>query len=348
MEITQEEFMEKYLPGLRDAFVQKTQEHITRQLPEIQKKLKKNMDALLEILGRIQEEAPVAAGEIQIVLLHTSIAMGTPQVAYFVYGENGIFGREIMNIRYNASWLFVCWEEYQNALESKIKEINAQNSIRYEAVQQMRRQGTEFLVQTLYVVCKYLFMEMDKLEHYGDELFTDDFRLTVGEYMDWRKTLYIRRPATDIFFNTDSTPLSYGRFRTAVYSHKIFEDKDLTAAVFDACEFVHCQFRNVTLNDVRFVNCRMYYCTFERVTFLGTAWDGCMLKNLVFTDTCWNFTPDSCHLGDLYKPAELYGCTLEQIRFEQSDIRGIVQDGNSISGVSVTACEEDGTWNTIC
>ena len=63
MEITQEEFMEKYLPGLRDAFVQKTQEHITRQLPEIQKKLKKNMDALLEILGRIQEEAPVAAGE---------------------------------------------------------------------------------------------------------------------------------------------------------------------------------------------------------------------------------------------------------------------------------------------
>lgn len=41
MEITQEEFMEKYLPGLRDAFVQKTQEHITWQLPEIQKKLKK-------------------------------------------------------------------------------------------------------------------------------------------------------------------------------------------------------------------------------------------------------------------------------------------------------------------
>lgn len=73
-----------------------------------------------------------------------------------------------------------------------------------------------------------------------------------------------------------------------------------------------------------------------------------MLKNLVFTDTCWNFTPVSCHLGDLYKPAELYGCTLEQIRFEQSDIRGIVQDGNNISGVSMTACEEDGTWNTIC
>ncbi len=348
MEITQEEFMEKYLPGLRDTFVQKTQEHITRQLPEIQKKLKKNMEALLEILGRIQEEAPVAVGEIQIVLLHTSVAMGTPQVAYFVYGENGIFGREIMNIRYDASWLFVCWEEYQNALESKIKEINARNSIRYEAVQQMCRQGTEFLVQTLYVVCKYLFMEMDKLEHYGDELFTDDFRLTVGEYMDWRKTLYIRRPATDIFFNTDSTPLSYGRFHTAVYSHKTFAEMDLTAAVFAECEFVHCQFCDVTLNDARFAHCRMYYCTFEKVTFLGTAWEDCVLKNVTFTDTCWNFIPDIRHLDALYKPAELYGCELDQIQFEQSDIRGIVQDGNSISGVSVTACEEDGTWNTIC
>lgn len=37
MEITQEEFMEKYLPGLRDAFVQKTQEHITWQLPRYRK-----------------------------------------------------------------------------------------------------------------------------------------------------------------------------------------------------------------------------------------------------------------------------------------------------------------------
>lgn len=332
--ISIKEFEENYLPGLREDFVQKTQESISEHMPKIQEKLKKNMTALLEILCRIQTEVPVSVGEIQIALLHTSVAAGTPRLSYIVYGENGYLGREILNIQYDASWLFACWEEYGNALESKVKEINAQNNIRYEAVQQLRRQSTEFLIQTLYVVCKYLFVEMDQLERYGEVLFTEDFRLTTGEYMDWRKTLFIKRPETDIFFNTDKTPLNYGRFRTAVYSHKTFEDMDLTAAVFADCEFVHCNFKNVIMNDVRFEGCRMYYCEFDNVKCWGMTVEKCVLKKLKFTDTSWNFVPDINHLHDLYKPAEVYDSELEGITFHKSDIHGIVQDRNRISDMN--------------
>lgn len=348
MEITVEEFEEKYLPGLRGDFVQKTQENISGHMPKIQEKLKKNMTALLEILCMVQKEVPVSVGEIQIALLHTSVAVGAPRLSYIVYGENGYLGKEIMNIQYDAAWLFECWEEYGNALGGKVKELNAHNYIRYEAVQQMRRQSMEFLIQTLYVVCKYLFIGMDNMERYEDVLFTEDFRLTVGEYMDWRKALFKKRPETDIFFNTDKTPLSYGRFRTAVYSHKTFENMDLTAAVFADCEFVHCSFKNVVLNDVRFEGCRMYYCEFDNIKCWGMTIERCVLKKLKFADASWNFVPDINHLHDLYKPAEVYSCELEGITFHKSDIRGIVQDRNRISDVEIIECEGENSWNTTC
>ena len=51
-------------------------------------------------------------GEIQISLLSTSIALGTPQFAFTAYDANGMFGEEILTAKFNAGWYMDGWEEY--------------------------------------------------------------------------------------------------------------------------------------------------------------------------------------------------------------------------------------------
>lgn len=323
MVIKAPEFEKQFLPKLQEEFHEQTQAQILKDGKLISETLYKQLERFVIFMGKFQKQVPVEIGEIQIALLHSSVYMHKPQIAISAYDAKGILGNEILNIKYDASWLFGKWEDYKNSIEEKIVEMHARNDIRKEAVRQMMWNSINYLTQCLYTTTKYLFAGFDEIKGYDELMLTEEFRLSVGSYRDWSRTLYLKRGAVDIFFREKDVPLTYCIFRESVYNRKSFEQLDLSHTRFIDCEFVYCNFKNVSLKDAVFQNCRIYYCTFENVDFYGMTLQGVTAKKDTFQHTKWSFAPDLEHLediSDVYKDVDVINCILEYLTFQTSHI----------------------------
>ena len=344
MVIKAAEFEKQFLAPLQEEFHTNTQNRILKDGKSICETLYKQLEGFVIFMGKFQKQIPIEIGEIQISLLHSSIYLHKPQIAISAYDEKGILGNEILNIKYDVSWLFCEWEEFRKSIEEKIAEIHGQNFIRKEAVRQMMWNSMNYLTQCLYTTAKYLLAKFDEIEGYDELILTEGFRLSIGSYRDWSRTLFLKRETVDIFFREKDVSLKYCIFREAVYNRKSFEQLDLSHARFIDCEFVHCHFKNVSLKDVILQNCRIYYCTFENVDFYGMTLQGVTMKKNTFQQTRWNFVPDPEHLEDIpdfYKDVDFVDCTLEYLTFVSSDIRRINLMECMTKEIEVQDCKED-------
>lgn len=323
MEITIEEFREQYLPALREKFEDDTSNAILKDGKQITEKLQRQMETFLTVLLKFQQQFPMPVGEIQLSLLRTSVLLGKPQICIAAYDENGVLGNEILNIKFDAAWLFSCWNLYEKAILDEVAGQNGENYVRKAAVKQMQMESVDFLAKLFAVTVKYLFREFDEKEEYGQLLLTDNFMLNAGEYFDWRVVLFQRKPKVDLFFNTEKVPLPYCVFRDAVYNHKSFTGMDLKKTKFIHCEFVHCDFKDVSLNDAIFRDCRMYHCTFENTTFYGATFERVTLKKNHFTRTFWEDKTELETRTDLYKQVEILACEYEGNEFDKESDHGI-------------------------
>lgn len=323
MEITLAEFKEQYFPALREQYHASLQSSITMNRDEIVKKLYKQAEGFIAFTGRFQKQVPVEIGEVQISLLQSSVHLNKPQIAFCAYDEAGILGREIFNIKYDAKWLFEGWETYREAIRAKIRELHAESYIREAAIEQMMWESMNFTMYCLYIMTKYLFQEFFKIDGYQELELTDKFRLSVGGYRDWSRTLYRNRQEVDIFFKEAKETLQYCRFQNAVYNHKNFEKLDLSHTFFTDCEFVHSDFRDVVWRDAVFENCRFYHCQFEQVDFCGSTFRDVTMKKDSFKQVTWEFEPDMEHpesVEDIFKPVEWENCVKEHLTFEEVEV----------------------------
>lgn len=323
MEITLAEFKQQYFPELQEAYHAFLQKSMIENRDDIVKKLYKQAEGFIAFTNRFQKQVPIEIGEVQISLLQTSVHMGKPQLAFCAYDEAGILGREIYNIKYDAMWLFEGWETYRTAIRTKVSELHAENYIRESAVEQMMWESMNFTMYCLYAMTKYLFQEFFKIEGYRELDVTEKFRLSVGGYRDWSRTLYRERSEVDIFFKESREKLQYCRFQNAVYNHKKFEKMDLSHTYFTDCEFVHSDFRDVVWRDAIFENCRFYHCQFDNVNFCGSTFRDVTMKKDNFKNVIWEFEPDMEHpeqVEDIFKPVEWENCTKEYLTFEEVEV----------------------------
>ena len=307
MEITLAEFKEQYLPELREQFYSAVQKSIVENKQEITEKLEKQVKSFLHIMGTFQNAVSIELGEMQIALLYSSVCMGEPQICISAYGQDKLLGEEILHIKYRCDWLFSEWETYQKNIERKIQEIHAERYIRKAAVKLMMNQSIMFLIYSLYAIMKYQFMEFDRFEEYDNLILTEDFRVTVGGYRDWHRTLYQRREPIDIFMREQENPLTYCTFHGAVYHKKKFSKLNLSHARFYECEFVHCEFDDVILQDCIFENCRIYHCTFHETAFYGATFRNSILKMNQLDKTYWSYEVEQ-QPEDLFKEVEFIEC----------------------------------------
>lgn len=269
MEITVKEFREKYFSELQDNYHTVIENNMNANRQSINQKLVKQMEGYIHFVTELQKSYPVEIGEIQMSFLYTSVYMGIPQIALTAYDEMGVLGNEITTVKYPAEWMMEGWDEYKNSILNKIKELHAQNYIREEAVNQMMKESIGFMIQCLYAVTKYLFIEFMQVKGYEELLLAEGFRLTVGGYRDWHKVLYQKKENVDLFFMDNNEKLEFCVFKEAVYQRKAFEKLNLSHTYFYDCEFVHSIFKEVDLKDAVFENCRFYYCSFEACDFCG-------------------------------------------------------------------------------
>lgn len=320
MEITLEDFKEQYLPDLSGQFHTAVQRSIVENRKEITEKLEKQLEAFVHFVGTFQKSVPIKLGEIQIALLYSSVCMGEPQICISAYGPNKLMGEEILNIKFRCNWLFTEWEAYQESIETKIKEIHAENYIRKAAVKMMMNESITYLIYCLYAATKYQFMEFDKLDGYCDLMLTENFQLTVGGYRDWSRTLYQRRPQIDIFMRDKDISLTFCTFHGAVYNKKKFSHLDLSHARFYECEFVHCEFDDVMLQDSIFENCRVYHCTFDEIFLYGATFRQSTFKKNKMGQVHWHYETDYQHVEDLYKDTEFLECENDGTFFAGEDM----------------------------
>lgn len=341
MEITIKEFKEQYLPMLQEQFHTKIQKNIESNGEVILKKLYKELEGVISFSVSFQKEIPIEIGEIQISLLQTSVVLGKPQIAFCVYNASGILGEEIYNLKFDAQWMFEPWQEYYDLLENKVLELHAENYIRKAALQQMMLESMDFIIYCLYAITKYHFIEFFRMNKYEELILADNFRLSVGGYRDWSRTLYRKCPPSDIFFGSEQKNFKYAIFNEAVYNQKKFENLELGKTYFYDCEFVHSYFSNTVLRDAIFENCRFYHCEFEKTDFCGATFRNVTMKKCTFTETIWNYVPDMERLEDFYKNVDLKSCVLEYISFNQSDLRGIRINDCQWKEIEIVECEKD-------
>ena len=216
MRISIAEFEETYLPVMEEEFKQDTMDSVMEHHDSICKQLWKEMETTAKFAVKFQQQIPIPIGEIQISLLLTSLYLGKPQIGIAAYDMRGIYGNELFQIKYDASWLFTQWDKYRNKILQKIEELHVENYIHAEAVRQMMHKSIPFLTQSMCVLAKYPLREFEKLEAADELLVTDGFRLTIGGYRDWSRVLYAKRPQLDVFFHDSSESLYYCRFQEAV------------------------------------------------------------------------------------------------------------------------------------
>lgn len=341
MEITIKEFKEQYFPELQEQFHAKVQKNIKDNGKEIIKRLYNELEGVITFSISFQKEIPIEIGEIQISLLRTSVVLNQPQIEFCVYNSDGILGEEIFNIKFDAQWLLGPWQEYYKVLQDKVEELHSQNYIRKAALQQMMQESLDFIIYCLYAITKYFFIEFFRMNRYEELILADNFRLSVGGYRDWSRTLYRKTPQIDIFFGNDNKNFRYGIFEEAVYNQKRFENLDLEKTYFYNCEFVHSQFSNAILRDVIFENCRFYHCEFNKTDFCGATFRNVTMKKCSLAETVWNYLPDPENIKDFYKNVDLEHCTFEYIDFVQSDLRGIQLKECQYKEINTVDCKKD-------
>jgi hypothetical protein len=321
MEISIDEFKEQYFPALQSKFHQDTTDFIVKNMDQIKKSLRGQMDMFVNLVVRLQQELPVEIGMIQVALLNTSLYLGRPQIAYTAYNRDGYFGQELLTVKRDAGWLFEAWDDYKASIENKVAELHAENCIRSEAVRQLAWESFPFLQTCLYVTSKYIFRDIEQFPEFGNMILNPNFCMRIGAYMDWGKVVYVRRNEADIFFDVHKKDFSFYRFHKVVYSHKVFQYLDLSSTVFTECEFVYCKFENVILNDAWFRKCRIYYCTFENVKLLGLTLEQTTMKKTTFQNCTTSIDGTSLppkDMDDIYRPIMTIDCTID----EESKIRG--------------------------
>ena len=168
MRISIAEFEETYLPVMEEEFKQDTMDSVMEHHDSICKQLWKEMETTAKFAVKFQQQIPIPIGEIQISLLLTSLYLGKPQIGIAAYDMRGIYGNELFQIKYDASWLFTQWDKYRNKILQKIEELHVENYIHAEAVRQMMHKSIPFLMQSMCVLAKYPLREFEKLEAADD------------------------------------------------------------------------------------------------------------------------------------------------------------------------------------
>lgn len=315
MKISIDEFKEQYLPALQEEFHQKTMEAIIREIEDVKKKMREQMNIFIKLAVAVQKQIPVEIGMIQVALLNTSLYLEKPQIAFTAYGKDGYFGEELLTMKRDAKWLFEAWEEYKTSISKEVENLHAEVCIRSEGVRQMAWESIPYLQTCLYAVTKYEFRDVDQFEQYDELLKAPGFSIRVGAYMDWGKVVHQEEEETDIFFDAMKRNFRFCRFRQVVYSHKVFKDMDLRAVKFTECEFVQCEFENVNLNDAWFQKCRIYHCTFKNVKLLGLTLEQTTMKKTHFEDCVTKVdvnSPSPEDMEEAYKPMMAIECIIDE------------------------------------
>lgn len=270
---------------------------------------------------------PVSCVEISI--LRSSVYSDTLKVCLEAFDMDGHSGSPVLSTIIEIDWFQDEWKELIENLEVKRKQTEWARYVKPEDIMIMLQDTIHDNTVGLYFFFKYVFEDVKEWKEYANIIHTDFFFLSMGEYHDWQRNLFVDRPEFDIFMADMNNSLRYGSFSQVIYKGKDFTKMDLKGSVFEDCKFVECEFRDTNLMDCKFINCEFVLCGDMDVNFSGSLFQRssfrkCNLKNVV-----WFQNPvfPVEKFEDLYRrtkifDCDIYNCVCFEEKMGECDIRG--------------------------
>lgn len=309
---------ECYEPATNE-FLKKSMEYLIANNEEITLRLAKELDEFMEKIGKMQKFQPIAAGQITISVLRTSIWEGEPKLRFDCYDEGREAGTNIAYQYMDAAFLTTEWDAYRKELERLAKEGGYERYVREAQIECYMSQTISRLVMLFVMNFKYYLCDADYMEHYKDMLIPEVFMITAGEYMDWQKMLFAQVPEIDIIANPKDEPLVFQKISEKKYRNQKLKDMDLTQARFVNCEFSKCTFEQMILNDVRFENCLFRDVKMSSGSMYGATFTDCIFQNADMEGMQKEWKPDEAEpvrLKDIFREVRFIECIMDGKKME--------------------------------
>ncbi len=262
-------------------FWQKTDEGMKNHISEITGHLRENLHELFGELGKIQKRKKTEIGKITMSLIRMSAWEDALRMKLEAYDRDEIVGHLVCEKDMDVSMVFPEWNGLQKQLESVAEKKQVRSHITDPVIRFLMESLLGDMALYLYAVYKYVLLDAEELEGFQDFEKGRDFSITIGEYQDWQKPVFVRREPAEIrLHGKEESNYIFCRFENKSFKVMDFKDINLEKAKFVRCSFFHCTFENANLNDVRFVECRMH-----DVQFLSGTMYGAMLVDCDLIDT---------------------------------------------------------------
>lgn len=275
---------------------------------------KKSVKCFLTEIHKMQATVMEKVGCVEISFLRASVDSDKLLMAFEAYDEMQDIGRCLIDMRSSAGWFTKEWEQFKERLNELRERQEWCRYVNYEDIRIMLQGAFYQLYMKLIYLFKYSLQTCDTWEEYQNIRHTDIFYISVGEFRDKQKLIFVDRAEFDIFLSGINTPLCYGKFSDKVYKQKVFGNLNLKGSKFINCRFEKCDIQKVELQDSIFVDCIFYQCTFQEADLSGSMLTYCRFDECDLGGMDWYvpISEESQDVKDVYRKTILADCTLQR------------------------------------
>lgn len=297
------EFMEEELKQATSEFWENTKQAVQKKIPQMVTYMKNTFSEVFADVANVQKENNCKVGKITISLLRVSAWEEKKRAKIEVYDENEIIGKLLYEKDLDISVLFEEWDKYRFRLIELAEKKGVRRYIKDPVIRLMMGYKLTDMASYLYGTLKYILMDADEIDNFALIKKEPGFAITVGEYQDWQRVVYIEMPPIDLENPPDEYPMVFGHFEGQTYKRLRLINKNLEKSKFINCKFISCIFEDVNLNDVRFIDCIFQDVQMKSGTMFGAVIQGCKMLNSDISGMQKEWIPfkDSDEEEDIYQ-----------------------------------------------
>ena len=257
-------------------------------------------------------------GCIELSFLRLSVRKDVLLFALEAFDEKQDMGKCVADYKLELDWFSEEWKALREELLEVREDASWIQYIHKEDIYVMLQDALTILFAELVMLFKYTFETCDTWEECQKLSKSEQFfYISIGEYHDEQKLVYVERKEFDIFIQQEKDTCRYGRFLEKIYRDKRITERDFKGSVFIDCKFEKTIFEQSKFFDTRFYNCYFYKCDMRAIKFYGAVFVNCIFDECDLEGVEW-YRDDSNLLeknDDLYRRTLLKECRIVRSRF---------------------------------
>lgn len=305
-------------------FQEKVTNKINQNMQSYILQMKQMLKDFMKHITNYQYAIRQPIGCIELSFLRMSVRKDILLFALEAFDEKQDMGKCVANYKLELDWFREEWTTLRENLLKKRQEIPWIRFIREEDIYVMLQDALSMLFAQLVLLFKYTFECCDIWEEYKALRKSDFFfYISLGEYHDEQKLLFVERKEFDIFMQQENDTCRYGRFFEKIYREKRITERDFKGSLFVDCKFEKTILEESTFFDNRFYNCYFYKCDMRAVKFYGAIFVNCTFDECDLEGVDW-YRDDADFIAadnDFYRRTVLKECSIVRCKLVPENLK---------------------------